>query len=107
MKRSSRQSKNWLDEYLPDDEPQGDLVDRANVVAEAFRRRSLDVTLGRNERPSKFTRRRVKHRRCERCGKRIPPARLKVLPSATRCVACQRLIEQQRRRRCFSFIPII
>lgn len=103
MKRLSKQTKNWRDEYLPSDEPQGDLVDRANVVAEAFRRQSLAATLSWVEHAS---RRRAKDRRCECCGKHIPKARLKILPHATRCVACQRIFEQ-RRRRCFSFIPII
>jgi phage/conjugal plasmid C-4 type zinc finger TraR family protein len=104
MKRSGKQTKKWLDDYAPNDEPQGDLVDRANMVAEAFRRRSLAATLSLVKRANQ--RRRAKYRRCECCGKRIPKARLKILPHATRCVACQRIFEQ-RRRRCFSFIPII
>jgi DnaK suppressor protein len=32
---------------------------------------------------------------CESCGKGIDPARLKVMPSATRCVNCQRQSERQ------------
>ena len=36
---------------------------------------------------------------CERCGNRIDPARLDVLPEATLCLDCQRLIERQNRRR--------
>ena len=31
---------------------------------------------------------------CEECGKRIPQARLKVLPFATSCVQCQETIER-------------
>ncbi|MEW5719299.1 MAG: TraR/DksA C4-type zinc finger protein [Chloroflexota bacterium] len=105
MKRLSRQSKQWLDEYLPNDEPQGDIVDRANVVVEAFRRRSLRATLGLLG--QSLEKRRTGNRKCERCGRRIPKGRLKVLPHTTRCVACQKLFEQQRRRRCTLFIPII
>jgi phage/conjugal plasmid C-4 type zinc finger TraR family protein len=102
MKRSSRQSKNWLDEYLPNDEPQGDLVDRANMVAEAFRLRSLYATLGLLQRSDKAKRRRTINRKCERCGKRIPKERLRIVPSTTRCVSCQRFFEQ-RRGLCTSF----
>ncbi|MCX7839939.1 MAG: TraR/DksA C4-type zinc finger protein [Anaerolineae bacterium] len=102
MKRSNKQQ--WLDEYLPNDEPQGDLVDRANVAAEAFRRRSLDAALSLMERTNR--RRRATYRRCKECGKRIPKARLQVLPHTTRCVVCQRIFEQ-RRKRCTLFIPII
>ena len=36
---------------------------------------------------------------CERCGNRIDPARLEVLPEATLCLDCQRQIERQHRRR--------
>jgi RNA polymerase-binding transcription factor len=36
---------------------------------------------------------------CERCGNRIDPARLEVLPEATLCLDCQRLTERQHRRR--------
>jgi len=34
---------------------------------------------------------------CERCGDRIPFGRLKVMPSATVCVACKAREEKQRR----------
>jgi RNA polymerase-binding protein DksA len=36
---------------------------------------------------------------CERCGNRIDPARLDVLPEATLCLDCQRQTERQSRRR--------
>jgi DnaK suppressor protein len=36
---------------------------------------------------------------CERCGQRIDPARLEVLPEATLCLDCQRQIERQNKRR--------
>jgi DnaK suppressor protein len=35
---------------------------------------------------------------CERCGERIPQARLQALPYATTCVSCQRSAEEQRTR---------
>ena len=31
---------------------------------------------------------------CEDCGKQIPPQRLRVVPTATRCVDCQRKYEE-------------
>jgi DnaK suppressor protein len=34
---------------------------------------------------------------CRDCGVPIPPARLKALPFATRCVACQSALETERR----------
>jgi DnaK suppressor protein len=34
---------------------------------------------------------------CRECGEAIAPARLKVLPFATRCVACQASLETARR----------
>jgi len=105
MKRLSEQTKQWQDEYLPNDEPQGDIVDRANVVVEAFHRRSLRATLGLLR--QSLEQRRTRNRTCERCGRRIPKGRLKVLPHTTRCVACQKLFEQQRRRRCIWFTPTI
>ncbi len=33
------------------------------------------------------------HGVCERCGKRIPQARMEAVPHATRCVKCQRVYE--------------
>jgi len=35
---------------------------------------------------------------CEKCGERIDPARLEILPHATLCLRCQRLFEQRNRR---------
>ena len=35
---------------------------------------------------------------CENCGKPIPPERLEALPFATRDVACQALLEEERGR---------
>ena len=35
---------------------------------------------------------------CERCGARIDPARLEILPEATLCLKCQREYERQHRR---------
>lgn len=101
MKRLNKQSKQWLDEYVPNDEPQGDIVDRANVAAEAFRLRSLDAMLGLSGRSVK--RRRGRNRKCERCGNHIPKQRLSILPTTTRCVVCQRVFEEQRRKLCISF----
>jgi DnaK suppressor protein len=34
--------------------------------------------------------------RCERCGRDIEPARLKALPEATTCLACQERAERDR-----------
>ena len=34
-------------------------------------------------------------RDCAICGDEIPPARIKALPSATRCVNCQQLAERR------------
>ncbi len=106
MKRVSKQAREWLDEYLPSDEPQGDVVDRANVVAEAFRRRSLEAMLGLFERTGTVKRKRARNRQCERCGKPITKERLRILPHTRRCVSCQRLFESQRRKRCISFSPL-
>lgn len=33
---------------------------------------------------------------CRGCGEYIPPERLKALPTAARCVECQRLLENGR-----------
>ena len=35
---------------------------------------------------------------CEKCGDRIDPARLEILPQATLCLKCQREFERQSRR---------
>ncbi|MGD8625148.1 MAG: TraR/DksA C4-type zinc finger protein [Anaerolineae bacterium] len=35
---------------------------------------------------------------CERCGERIDPARLEILPETTHCLDCQRKFERQTRR---------
>lgn len=56
MKCLSKQSKEWL-ECAPNDEPRGDIVDVANVVAEAFRLHSLYATLGLSRRSGKAKRR--------------------------------------------------
>jgi len=37
--------------------------------------------------------------RCEDCGARIDPKRLRALPQARRCVACQMVFERQVRKR--------
>ena len=103
MKRLSKQSKRWFDESMPNDEQKGDIVDRANVVAEAFRLRSLYAILGSSRRSGKAKRRRTINRKCERCGQRIPKGRLRIVPTTTRCVACQKLFERQRRGLCTSF----
>lgn len=34
---------------------------------------------------------------CERCGQKIPAARLQALPYATMCIRCQKLHEEQNR----------
>ena len=34
--------------------------------------------------------------RCETCGDKIPPERLKIMPEATRCVACKLALEKRR-----------
>jgi DnaK suppressor protein len=36
---------------------------------------------------------------CENCSNRIDPARLEIIPEATLCLDCQRLKEQQNKRR--------
>jgi RNA polymerase-binding protein DksA len=36
---------------------------------------------------------------CQDCGERIDPARLEILPEATRCLRCQREYERRHRRR--------
>jgi DnaK suppressor protein len=34
---------------------------------------------------------------CERCGQRIDPARLEIMPEATLCVTCKGIVERQSR----------
>jgi phage/conjugal plasmid C-4 type zinc finger TraR family protein len=106
MKRLSKQSREWF-EYAPNDEPRGDIVDVANVVAEAFRLRSLYATLGLSKRSGKAKQRRTINCKCERCGGHIPKERLAAMPQATRCVSCQSFVEQQRRKLCTSFTHIL
>ncbi|KPL89433.1 TraR/DksA family transcriptional regulator [Ardenticatena maritima] len=38
---------------------------------------------------------------CERCKQPIPAERLEIMPEARYCVACQEIIERQRRRSSF------
>ncbi len=108
MKRLSRrnlshkpkQQTSWADNYIVNDEPLGDFGDRASALARAYFSQALHRLLGPRMQQVKRTR---SHRRCEQCGKVIPKERLHAMPKATRCVSCQRSLEQ-RRQICISSI---
>jgi len=46
---------------------------------------------------------------CEDCGKRIPEARLRILPSASLCVECKKRAEEAAERRMMeaAFVPLV
>jgi DnaK suppressor protein len=67
-----------------DDEVAVAVVDRRARQLEEVNRALEDIEAGR-------------YGVCRECGESIAPARLKVLPFATRCVACQAHLEVTRR----------
>jgi DnaK suppressor protein len=67
-----------------DDEVTAAVVDRRARQLEEVNRALEDIDAGR-------------YGVCRECGNEIPPARLKVMPFATRCVACQASLETARR----------
>jgi phage/conjugal plasmid C-4 type zinc finger TraR family protein len=78
------------------DEPRGDIGDRANALAEAYRLLAISRVLGKQTEVKKIEKTTGEPHKCERCGKPIPKARLKVLPRTTLCVECRKLLEQER-----------
>ena len=80
----------------------GDLVEDAQIV-EAHEVRHLNQDrLARRAKSLMLALQRVKagtYGICDDCGSAIPPARLRALPSATTCVACQQLLEDGARYR--------
>src|SRR5262249_10006396 len=66
-----------------DDEVAAEVVDRRARELEEVNRALEDIEAGC-------------YGVCRDCGEAIPPARLKVLPFATRCVACQASLEGVR-----------
>jgi DnaK suppressor protein len=67
-----------------DDEVQAAVVDRRSRQLEEVNRALADIDAGR-------------YGICRECGEPIAKARLKVMPFATRCVACQAQLEGLRR----------
>ena len=67
-----------------DDEITADMVSRRATELRQIDRALADIEAGR-------------YGLCQECGEQIAPARLKALPFATRCVACQSEIEGLRR----------
>lgn len=67
-----------------DDEVSAAVVERRARQLEEVNRALEDIDAGR-------------YGVCRDCGEAIPPARLKVLPFAIRCVACQASLEAARR----------
>jgi hypothetical protein len=83
-----------------------DEIDAANTMAETYRQQALKGYFGRNSAqsggvqqypgaPATETRASSGPVLCIDCGEEIEPARLKALPAAVRCTACQ---EKQERR---------
>jgi DnaK suppressor protein len=67
-----------------DDEVAAAVVERRAQELDQVNRALADIAAGR-------------YGMCSDCGEAISEARLKVLPFATRCVACQASLETQRR----------
>lgn len=88
----SKQTVPWIHSCFANDEPHGDIADRANVFAEAYRSQALHRVLNSHARQNKRERRRW--RKCEHCGEYIPKERLAAWPRATRCIKCQKQFEQ-------------
>jgi len=70
--------------FTHDDEVTVAVVDRRARELQEVNRALEDIEAGR-------------YGVCRECGEAIAPARLKVLPFATRCVACQASLETARR----------
>lgn len=65
-----------------------DFADHAQALSEAHLARSLSARgTGSSAHPSTGI--------CTDCGCAIEPARLKVLPSAQRCIRCQKEVEER------------
>jgi len=88
---------NFGSDFSVGDEPQGDLADSARAFEELYRAHALFAVLCAS--PRHRRRRNRKKRYCELCRQEIPMERLNVLPGATRCVACQRGMEEKHRMR--------
>ena len=80
-----------ISNYFVNDEPLGDIADRANALVETYRAQALQAALSLRTQQIKRGRRR---RRCEQCRKPIPEERLAILPRTRRCVSCQKCVEQ-------------
>lgn len=64
----------------------GDVIDRANDLAERERESALAAARARTATgPGRAE--------CQECGDAIPPARRKALPSSTLCVGCAEIAE--------------
>jgi phage/conjugal plasmid C-4 type zinc finger TraR family protein len=72
-----------------------DVIDQAQEYDELFRRNALTAHLNKSKMAMPPKRRPARTKReCADCGVSIPVKRLKANPAATRCVACQILVEQ-------------
>lgn len=94
LKSIAGQATSWINCLASNDEPRGDIGDRANALAEVYRLLAICRVLGMQTSMKKTERKPRKPHSCERCGKPIPRARLKALPKTTLCVECQKLLEQ-------------
>jgi len=97
QKSLAGQAIGWINCLASNDEPRGDIGDRANAFAEAYRLLAICRVLGMQTSVKKIEKTPRKPHTCEKCGKPIPWARLKVLPRTTLCIECRKHLEQERR----------
>jgi DnaK suppressor protein len=89
-------------EHAVNDEPLGDVADRAQWFTEIYQAEALQKVMREEtlqERKALQRKEQGLQTQCEQCGQPIPEERLVVLPSATRCVPCQSGREKSNRKK--------